>query len=62
MNESFIPDQTFQQILQLNFKTYLATNEVIAVHINKRKAVVIVITPTSNVNKRLTPTPLLWKM
>lgn len=62
MNESFIPDQTSQQILQLNFKTYLATNEVIAVHINKCKAVVVAIAPTSNVNGRLTPTLLLWKM
>lgn len=62
MSKSFIPDQTLQQILQLNFKTNLATNEVIAVHINKPKAVVIAITPTSNINIRLTPTPLLWKM
>lgn len=62
MSKSFIPDQTFQQILQLNFKTNLATNEVIAVHVNKPKAVVIVITPTSNINIRLTPIPLLWKM
>lgn len=62
MSKSFIPHQTFQQILQLNFKTNLATNEVIAVHINKPEAVVVVIAPTSNINIRLTPTPLPWKM
>lgn len=62
MSKSFIADQTSQQILQLNFKTNLATNEVIAVHINKPRAGVAAITPTSNINIRLTPPPLLWKM
>lgn len=55
------PDPTFQQTLQLNFKTYITTNEVRALHINKPRLQSQPSLPTSNINTRLTPMPFLWE-
>lgn len=41
--ESVRPDPALQQTLQLIFKTYIATNEVRALHINKPAAPVVAI-------------------
>lgn len=43
MRKSVRPDPTLQQTLQPNFKTYIATNEVRALHINKAAAPVAAI-------------------